>query len=99
VALAVIALVVGVPLWVWPVWALAVVCGALLAVDRVRALGHRVDRRWLVARTGSVQRRRDCVAAAGIVGWTARQTLLQRRAGVATLVAATAAGTKRYPVI
>ena len=36
---------------------------------------------------------------AGIIGWTVRQTWFQRRAGVATLVAATAAGTKRYVLI
>jgi putative membrane protein len=91
---------VPVPLWLWPVWAVLTVCCALLAVDRSRALGHRVvDDEWLVARAGSLDRRRDCIAAAGIIGWTVRQTLLQRRAGVATLIAATAAGVKRYQVI
>ena len=49
---------------------------------------------WLVARAGSLERRRDCIAAAGIIGWTVRQTFFQRRAGVATLIAATAAGIK-----
>ena len=87
------------PIWVWPVWAVLTVCCVLLAVDRSRALGHRVDAEWLVARSGSLDRRRDCIAAAGIIGWTVRQTLLQRRAGVATLIAATAAGVKRYRVI
>ena len=52
-----------------------------------------------MARAGSLDRRRDCIAAAGIIGWTVRQSLLQRRAGVATLIAATAAGVKRYEVI
>jgi putative membrane protein len=75
------------------------VCCVLLAADRVRSLGHRVSGGWLVARAGSLERRRDCIASAGIIGWTVRQTLLQRRAGVATLVAATAAGRKRYHVI
>ncbi len=87
------------PVWLWPVWAVLTVCCALLAFDRSRALGHRVDAQWLVARAGSLDRRRDCIAAAGIIGWTVRQTLLQRRAGVATLVAATAAGVKSYRVI
>jgi len=88
-----------VPGWLWPVWVVLTVCCALLAVDRSRALGHRVDADWLVARAGSLDRRRDCIAAAGIIGWTVRQTLLQRRAGVATLIAATAAGVKSYRVI
>ena len=87
------------PVWLWPAWAVLTVCCALLALDRSRALGHRVDAQWLVARAGSLDRRRDCIAAAGIIGWTVRQTLLQRRAGVATLIAATAAGVKRYQVV
>jgi putative membrane protein len=87
------------PGWLWPAWAVLTVCCALLAFDRSRALGHRVDAEWLVARAGSLDRRRDCIAAAGIIGWTVRQTLLQRRAGVATLIAATAAGAKSYRVI
>jgi len=91
--------IVGVPLWAWAVWAAVTVCCALLAFDRSRSLGHRVGGGWLVARAGSVQRRRDCIAAPGIIAWTVRQTLMQRRAGVATLVAATAAGVKQYQVI
>ena len=87
---------VGVSLWVWPVLAVLTAFSVFLAADRSRSLGHRVGGGWLVARAGSLQRRRDCVAAAGIVGWTVRQTLLQRRAGVATLIAATPAGVKRY---
>ena len=93
------AIVVAVPVWVWPVWAVLTVCCALLAADRSRSLGHRVDDGWLVARAGSLERRRDCIAAAGIIGWTVRQTFFQRRAGVATLIAATAAGVKSYQVI
>jgi len=99
VALLVVALNVVVPAWVWPVWAVLTVCCGLLGADRARSLGHRVDERWLVARAGSLERRRNCIAAAGIIGWTVRQTLFQRRAGVATLIAATAAGVKRYEVI
>ena len=99
VALVVAAIVVGVPVWVWPAWVVLTVCCALLAADRSRALGHRVGDGWLVARAGSLERRRDCIAAAGIIGWTVRQTFLQRRAGVATLIAAAAAGLKSYQVI
>jgi putative membrane protein len=98
--IAMVALYWWAPVWLWPAWAVLTVCCALLAFDRSRALGHRVvDDEWLVARAGSLDRRRDCIAAAGIIGWTVRQTLLQRRAGVATLIAATAAGVKSYQVI
>lgn len=97
--LVVLALTAGAPAWVWPALAALTLCSALLAADRARSLGHRVGDGWLVARAGSVQRRRDCVDGAGIVGWTVRQSLFQRRAGVATLVAASAAGVKRYEVV
>jgi putative membrane protein len=97
--IAMVALYSWTPVWLWPAWAVLTVCCALLAVDRSRALGHRVDAEWLVARAGSLDQRRDCIAAAGIIGWTVRQTFLQRRAGVATLIAATAAGVKSYRVI
>jgi putative membrane protein len=99
IALAVLAGTVGVAVWVWPVWVVLTACCALLAADRVRALGHRVAGNWLVTRRGSVERRRDCIETPGIIGWTVRQTWFQRRAKVATLVAATAAGTKRYEVV
>jgi putative membrane protein len=99
VALAVATAISVVPVWLWPAWVAVTAWCALLAADRVGALGHRVDGRWLVMRAGSLERRRDCLATAGIIGWTVRQSPLQRRAGVATLVAATAAGTKRYPLI
>ena len=98
VGMAVMSVLVGLPIWAWAIWAGVTVPCALLALDRVRSLGHRVADGWLVARTGSLERRRDCIACAGIIGWTVRQTLLQRRAGVATLIAATAAGRKHYRV-
>jgi putative membrane protein len=97
--LAVAAAFVPVPVWAWILVAVLALCCAALAADRARALGHRVDGRWLVAREGSLDRRRDCIAAEGIIGWTVRQTFFQRRAGVATLIAATAAGVKHYRVI
>ena len=99
--LAVVALtgIAVVPLWLWTAWVAVTAWCALLAADRIGALGHRVDSHWLVMRAGSWERRRDCLATAGIIGWTVRQSPFQRRAGVATLVAATAAGTKRYPLI
>ncbi|HZC11871.1 MAG TPA: PH domain-containing protein [Mycobacterium sp.] len=97
--LAVFALSSVVPLWLWTAWVAITAWCALLAADRIGALGHRVDSNWLVMRAGSWERRRDCLATAGIIGWTVRQSPFQRRAGVATLVAATAAGTKRYPLI
>jgi putative membrane protein len=91
--------VVAIPPVAWLGWVVVMAVAALLAADRARALGHRSGDGWLVARAGSLERRRDCIAAAGIIGWTVRQTFFQRRAGVATLVAATAAGVKGYRVL
>lgn len=85
----------------WPVWlavALLALAGALLARDRYRGLGHAVLPGWLITRSGSLARRRDSLEAAGIIGWTVRQTFFQRRAGLATVTAATPAGTGRYVV-
>lgn len=96
---AVVLAVAAAPLWVWPLWAVFTAGCALLAHDRSRSLGHRVGDGWLVARAGSLERRRDCIEAAGIIGWTVRQTFMQRRAGVATLIAATAAGAKSYRIL
>ena len=99
IGLAVTAVVTAVPMWAWVLCGVVTAAAAFLAADRSRALGHRVGDGWLVARSGSLDRRRDCLEAAGIIGWTARQTLFQRRAGVATLIAATPAGVKGYRVL
>lgn len=99
IAIGVSSIAVSVPPWAWAAWGAVTVLAALLAADRARGLGHRVGAGWLVAQSGSLDRRRDCIAAAGIIGWTVRQTPFQRRAGVATLVAATAAGVKGYRVL
>ncbi|MFG1771049.1 PH domain-containing protein [Nocardia salmonicida] len=105
VALLAIALAGGhPPAWTWPFPVLLAVVMALLAEDRYRGLGHRVlpgttGPTWLITRSGSLDRNRDCLEAPGIIGWTVRQTFWQRRAGLATVVAATAAGKKSYLVV
>ncbi|MEC3916724.1 PH domain-containing protein [Nocardia sp. CDC160] len=106
VALLVISLAGGhIPLWVWIVLAVAVPFAVALGWDRYRGLGHAVipaangNPAWLITRSGCLDRDRDCLEAPGIIGWTVRQTFFQRRVGVATVVAASAAGKKRYHVI
>ncbi|MHA4848727.1 PH domain-containing protein [Rhodococcus sp. MSC1_016] len=87
---------------IWPVWAgigVATVAGAALAWDRYRGLGHAILPGWLITRSGSLDRARDSLEANGIIGWTVRQTFFQRRSGVATVIAATPAGTGKYLVI
>jgi putative membrane protein len=72
--------------------------GALLAHDRYRSLGHALVDRILVARAGSLIRRRSMLSCEGIIGWNLRQSFFQRRVGLATLVATTAAGRQQYAV-
>jgi putative membrane protein len=49
-----------------------------------------------VVRQGSVVRRRCALARDGIIGWHLRQSIFQRRAGLVTVIATTAAGRQRY---
>ena len=98
VALAVVHWAISGPWWL-PVAALALLPVALLlAADRYRSLGHAVTSGRLVAGRGSLIRRRSAVAAEGIIGWNVERSFFQRRAGLATLTATTAAGEQHYDV-
>ncbi|QZY29963.1 PH domain-containing protein [Nocardioides coralli] len=79
---------------VWPAVLAAVVVLAALGLghDRARSLGHALVDGWLVARSGSLTRRRDLLATEAVIGWNLRSTWFQRRAGLVTLVATTAGG-------
>lgn len=88
----------GAPRWLAVPAVLAVPVAAMLAADRYRSLGHALAGRFLVTRAGSLERRRDVLECDGIIGWNVRQTFFQRRAGLATLTATTAAGRQRYAV-
>ena len=71
----------------------------LLAVDRFRGLGHTVTERHVVTRTGGLRRRTVALQRDGVIGWTFRQSVFQRRAGVVTAEVVTAAGRGGYPVL
>jgi putative membrane protein len=77
--------------------------GALLAADRYRSLGHAVAESpagtILVGRQGSFVRRRVMLSRDGIIGWNVRQSFFQRRSGLATLIATTAAGHQHYEIL
>ncbi|AHH21227.1 pleckstrin PH domain-containing protein [Nocardia nova SH22a] len=94
-----------VPIWVWALFGLLVLASAALAQERYRGLGHAVIPSdgarpvWLITRRGALERDRDCLEAPGVIGWTVRRTFFQRRAGLATLVAASAAGKKKYSIV
>ncbi len=88
----------GGSLWLGLGVALTIPFAVLLAADRYRSLGHALSGGALVTQQGSLGRRRDVLACDGIIGWNLRQTYFQRRAGLATLTATTAAGRQRYAV-
>ncbi len=70
----------------------------LLALDAYRSLGHAISGDYLVARSGTVPRTTDALQRGGVVGWTVKQSHFQRRAGLITLTATTAAGAGAYSV-
>jgi putative membrane protein len=88
----------GLPAWAWLASLALLPAGALLAFDRYRGLGHAVARGHLVCSIGSLVRRRNLLAREGIIGWNLHQSFFQRRAGLVTLTATTAAGRQSYRV-
>lgn len=88
----------GAPSWLAVPALAGLPVAVILAADRYRSLGHALAGRFLVTRAGSLHRRRDVLECDGIIGWNIRQTFFQRRAGLVTLTATTAAGRQRYAV-
>ncbi len=86
------------PAWAWEASLALLPAAALLAYDRSRSLGHALIDGTLVSRRGSLVRRRSALACAGIIGWNIEQSFFQRRGGLATLVATTAAGRQQVDV-
>ncbi|WP_151898310.1 PH domain-containing protein [Streptomyces sp. C8S0] len=70
----------------------------LLALDAYRNLGHGIDGPHLLARSGTVRRTTVALQRGGVIGWTVKQTYFQRRAGLLTLTATTAAGDGAYEI-
>ncbi len=70
-----------------------------LGVDRASSLGHALVGEWLVARSGSLTRKRELLATDAIIGWNVRSSWFQRRAGLVTLVATTAGGNQSVTVL
>lgn len=89
-----------VALWWAPVpgAVLAAIVGAVVAERRWRHLGHLVTEDYLVSRSGAFTTRRVALETDAIVGWRVRQTFWDRRLGLATLTATTAAGPEQVQV-
>ena len=82
----------------WITSVLAVPVAVALALDAYRSLGHGSVGGYLVTRSGSVRRSTVALQRRGIVGWTVRQSVFQRRAGLSTVAATTAAGSGAYAI-
>ncbi|MCD0451956.1 PH domain-containing protein [Actinocorallia sp. API 0066] len=77
----------------------AAALGVPLGVDRYRQLGHATDGRLLSVRSGSLIRHQEIIEHRAVVGWKLRQSVFQRRGGLATLTVAVGAGEGGYAII
>ncbi|MFC8696943.1 PH domain-containing protein [Streptomyces parvus] len=87
------------PVLLWIALGCAVVAvpvAVVLALDAYRSLGHTLSGRYLVTRSGTVRRSTAALERAGVIGWTVKQSVFQRRAGLLSVTATTAAGGGAY---
>ncbi|MGH3549029.1 MAG: PH domain-containing protein [Pseudonocardiaceae bacterium] len=89
------------PVPAWVAWAALGLLPAavLLALDAYCNLGHALTSKYLVTRHGAGVRGTVALQRAGVIGWTVSQSFFQRRAGLVTVTATTAAGNGGYSVI
>ena len=87
------------PSWTWQVVLALVPFSAALGYDRYRSLGHALTERHLLARAGSAIRETVALQRTGIIGWRISRSFFQRRAGLVTITATTAAGDGAYHVV
>lgn len=89
----------------WPWWVPALVgvgfalFGLWVGHEEYRNLGHELTGGYLVSGNGSLLRQRQALERDGIIGWVIKQSFFQRRRGLATLVATTAAGSESVEVV
>lgn len=89
----------GAPAWRWLVAAASVPVGLAVALVAHRNLGHAAPPDHLVTRAGVLARSTTVLERRAAIGCVVRQSVLQRRRGLATLTVTTAAGYGRYDVI
>ncbi|MGG7570496.1 PH domain-containing protein [Streptomyces sirii] len=69
-----------------------------LAGDAYRSLGHAVEGRYLVGRSGTFSRDTFALQREGVAAWTFSTSPFTRRSGLVTLTAAVAAGEDGYRI-
>src|SRR6266487_1950668 len=85
----------------WPIWGSRWLTGSAAArrgSGLARSACCRSPPRWPVTRVGSLARRRSIIGTEAIIGWRIHQSWFQRRQGLVTLTATTAAGRQHYAV-
>ncbi len=87
------------PAWPWQVAVVLLPVAAVVGWDRYRNLGHALVGRYLVTRTGSLDRDTAVVQCAGMTGIVLERSFFQRRAGLITVIAPVAAGKGHYRVL
>jgi putative membrane protein len=87
------------PAWVWQAGLVLIPLAVLVGVNRFANLGHAMTGEYLVTQSGSLDRKTVALECAGIVGVQVRRSLFQRRVGLVTLTATTAAGHGAYRVL
>lgn len=97
--LGILAGIAGAPVWPVLVTLPLPVVGLALGLDRYARLGHALTPAYVVVRWGSLRGRRDALQRTGIIGWNVRQSFFQRRAGLVSLTATTAAGQQSYEIL
>lgn len=78
----------------WGVAAVSVLLAPLLAEAKYANLGHALTEGHLVVGSGTFVRHREVLEHDGVIGWVVEQTFFQRRLGLCSLVATTAAGSE-----
>jgi putative membrane protein len=79
--------------------ALLAVLGVPLGLGRYAALGHAAGPRSLAVRAGWLVREHTVLQHRAVVGWQIRQSLFQRQAGLATVLACVGAGSGGYAAV
>ncbi|HEX7303259.1 PH domain-containing protein [Lentzea sp.] len=93
-----VGLAVWAPSWAWPIPVAVLPFAALVGWDHYRSLGNALDDRYLVTRNNSLVRSTVALQRTGIIGWRIRRSFFQRRSGLMTIGATTAAGAGVYHV-
>jgi putative membrane protein len=85
--------------WVLAVGLVLVVLGVPLGLGRYAALGHAAGPASFSVRSGWLVREQAVLQRRAVVGWQVRQSVFQRRAGLATVLACVGAGRGGYAAV